>query len=47
MRAYSFRPNTNASVITGIVFWDEVQYAQNFTVTVSRDGTAVDDVSLN
>ena len=49
VRAFSFRPTMNATLITGIVFWDEVENVQKYTVTVSiaSSGIVVDDVSIN
>ena len=44
VQVFLFRPNTDRTVVTGLVFWNEMN-AQNYTVQVSQqEGSPLPDV---
>ena len=44
VRVFVYRPNTDPSVLTGLVIWDEVEFALNYAVTVLQNGVEIPDV---
>jgi hypothetical protein len=46
VRAFAFRPNTDPAVITGLVTWDGLDFADRYEVTVMEDGMPLQNVSV-
>ena len=46
VRVFVYRPNTDPNVLTGLVIWDEVEFALNYTVTISQGEVEILDVCL-
>ena len=40
VQVFIYRPNTDNSVLTGLVTWDPIEFALNYTVTVRQQGGA-------
>jgi hypothetical protein len=47
VRAFAFRPNTDPAVITGLVTWDGLDFADSYEVTVMEGGMQLPNVSAN
>jgi len=46
VRAFSFRPSTDPSVLTGLVIWDRVEDIHNYTVRVTHNSTELPNVRM-
>ena len=48
VQVFIYRPNTDNSVLTGLVTWDPIEFALNYTVTVRQQGgTEIPNVCLH
>lgn len=45
VRVFVYRPNTDPNVLTGLVIWDPIENAQNYSVRVMLNNIELQDVS--
>lgn len=45
VRVFAFRPNTDPMVITGLVSWDNMDFVDMYTISVTENGGALSNVS--
>ena len=47
VRVFTFRPNTDPNVVTGLVKWDGMNFADRYVVDVTENGQQLSNVSLS